>query len=108
MSKPSETDHYDRQGQVIALWMNGDSWTEIAEKLNISRKTIWVWRNEEQFIKRLEEANNRWLREIDSQSHFYVNEAIKTLHEVSQNSKSSQSEKIAACDKLLSHLLRIK
>lgn len=55
-----------RQLKAIALRADGNSWEQVARKLEISERTLRAWRHHPDWNSTLEEMQREWVNEYES------------------------------------------
>lgn len=94
----------DIQDKAVALRIEGMTWSRIATQLGVAPSTIYRWRQNEEFINKLEFLNNQWIRGIESNYHTLIESSLLTLHSISVDTENTASERIQACDKILHYV----
>ena len=69
-----------KQLKVIELALEGKSWTQISEDLEVDRSTLWHWRQKPEFQGELARMQEIIFSEIDNRHKFYIEAAFKTLY----------------------------
>lgn len=92
------SEHID---EITLEIMNGNSFTDIAKKYNLSTKTIYRLRKSEEFQTLLKDQKKRCFESALNQASYLSSLAIKELKNIILDDKTSAQNKIQACKAVL-------
>jgi transposase len=91
--------------RLIVELLSGCSTTEAANRVGISRSTIWRRTRDASFAQRLADARTELFREITDQLRGHATSAIATLVELCQEAES-ETVRLGAARAVLDHTAR--
>jgi hypothetical protein len=83
-----------KQKQAIQLALEGRKWKDIAETLEITENTLWVWRQDPLFQTQLTVSQEAMLNETSLLFNTYVSAGFATLYRIATNKDKSYSAKL--------------
>lgn len=74
-----------KQTKAVALWINGKTKKQISEELKISERTVHYWFKNKEFLKLLQEENDKFLAALRTKLiNHQFNLAVKARSEMVQ------------------------
>jgi transposase-like protein len=93
---------------VAAALATGSSVTDVANRFDISRKTIHRWMAESEFRDRISELRSELLSEAAGRSAGAICEALTTLQEILTDGEQPGSVRVSAARCLIDATMKIR